>query len=190
MAIALLGGSFDPIHFGHLFAASWVLLQRDPEEVWIAPTYRHAFGKPLTSFEDRVAMAELAVAPLGPRLRVVRAEEEAIAAGGDGSTVALLRFLVQRHPGERFLLLLGAEIDLEKDRWQSFDEVQQLAEVVFINRQGYPEIAGAGPALPGISSVEIRRRVAANEPLSGWVPAPVEHYLRRHNLYAAPVPLP
>jgi nicotinate-nucleotide adenylyltransferase len=183
MAIALLGGSFNPIHFGHVFLASWVLLQREPEEVWIVPAYRHPFGKALTHFEDRVAMAELAMAPLGPRVRVVRAEQDSAASGGDGSTLTLLQHLAERNPGQRFLLVLGADIALEQDRWKSFDEVQKLAEVVYVNRQGYPEIKGAGPALPEISSVEIRRCLAVGEPVSGLVPAPVERYLRTHNLY-------
>jgi nicotinate-nucleotide adenylyltransferase len=186
MAIALLGGSFNPVHFGHLFAASWALLQREPEEVWLVPAYRHPFGKALTHFEDRVEMAELAIAPLGPRFRVVRAEQESAAEGGDGSTVTLLRFLAARNPGQRFLLVLGGDIALEQERWKSFDEIQQLSEVVFVNRQGYPEIDGAGPALPGISSVEIRRCLAVGEPVTGLVPAAVERYLRTHNLYEAP----
>jgi nicotinate-nucleotide adenylyltransferase len=186
MAIALLGGSFNPIHFGHLFAASWALLNREPDEVWIVPAYRHPFGKALTHFEDRVMMAELAVAPLGPRFRVVRAEQDSAAAGGDGSTVTLLRFLADHHPGQRFLLVLGGDIALEQDRWKSFDEIQRLAEVVFVNRQGYPEIDGAGPPLPAISSVEIRRRLALGEPMTGLVPAAVERHLRAHHLYDAP----
>ena len=75
--IALFGGSFNPPHLAHSLVALYVLETAPVDELWITPTFRHAFGKDLASYDDRIAMCELAAAALGPRVRVSRAEEDA-----------------------------------------------------------------------------------------------------------------
>ena len=59
MQVALLGGSFNPPHVGHLLAAQYVRATQGVDEVWLMPAYRHPFGKALESFEHRVRMCEL-----------------------------------------------------------------------------------------------------------------------------------
>ncbi|HUB09907.1 MAG TPA: nicotinate (nicotinamide) nucleotide adenylyltransferase [Myxococcales bacterium] len=181
MRIALLGGSFNPPHLGHVLATAQVLSLREPDELWWVPALRHPFGKALAPYEARVAMAALAIAPLGPRVKVSRAEAEAPSARG--TTVELLRHLIAAHPGHRFLWIAGADILLERDRWESFDEVTRLAELVVVNRAGFPETPGAGAPLSAISSTEIRERLARGESVEGLVPAAVGRYLREHSTY-------
>lgn len=186
MRIALLGGSFDPPHQGHLLAAASVLLTHEPDELWLVPVFRHPFGKSLAPFDDRLAMVTAAAAPLGSRVRSSAAESEAAAAGSGGTTVELLRFLRRLHPGYAFLLVLGADILQERARWSHSDELERLAELAVVNRAGFPEYPTAGPPLPEVSSSEIRRRLAEGRPLEGLVPAAVERYLVRHKLYRGP----
>ncbi len=183
MRIALLGGSFDPPHLGHLLAATEVLLVHEPDEVWLAPCVRHPFGKSLAPFADRLAMTALAAAPLGPRVLASEIEAEVAAAGGGGTTVELLRFLRDRRPDDRLILVVGADILLEAARWSHWDEIGRLAERVVINRTGFPPAEGGGPPLPEIASTELRSRLARGESLAGLVPAAVDRYLREKRLY-------
>jgi hypothetical protein len=110
--IALFGGSFNPPHVAHQLSALWVLETRAVDELWFAPVFSHVFSKPLADFEHRVAMCELAIAPLGPRARVCRAEAElAQHAGFVGSrTLDLIDHLERTHPGAHFRLTIGADI--------------------------------------------------------------------------------
>jgi nicotinate-nucleotide adenylyltransferase len=183
MRIALVGGSFNPPHLAHLLLATQVLATREPDEVWLAPAVRHAFGKSLAPFEDRLAMVELAVAPLGPRIRASRVEAEAAQAGSSGATVELLRYL-RAHTTHELLLVIGADIMLEKDRWASFEEVEQLAQLIVVDRTGYPPVSGGVP-LPEISSSDVRERFAKGLPVRDLVPAAVERYVREKRLYVA-----
>jgi nicotinate-nucleotide adenylyltransferase len=184
MRVALVGGSFNPPHLAHLLLAAQVLASHEPDEVWLAPAVRHAFGKPLAPFEDRLAMVELAVAPLGPRIRASRVEAEAAGAGSTGTTVELLRFL-RGQTSHELLLVVGADILLEKDRWASFDEVERLARLVVVNRAGYATVEGGGAPLPEISSTDLRERFAKGLSVAGLVPAAVERYVREKQLYSA-----
>jgi nicotinate-nucleotide adenylyltransferase len=190
MRIALIGGSFNPPHLGHLLLAARVLATHEPSEVWLAPVVSHAFGKPLAAFEDRFAMTELAVASVAgggtPRLVASRAEQDAARAGSTGTTVELLRFLRAKRPGDELLLVVGADILLEKHRWANFDEVERLAKLVVVNRAGHPTVPGGGVPLPEISSTVLRERLGKGEPVPDLVPAAVERYLRAKQLYATP----
>jgi nicotinate-nucleotide adenylyltransferase len=184
MRIALVGGSFNPPHLAHLLLATQLLATREPDAVWLAPAVRHAFGKPLAPFDDRLAMVALAVAPLGPRVRASAVEAEAAEAGSSGTTVELLRFLRGRS-GDELLLAVGADILLEKERWAHFDEVERLATLVVVNRAGYPLAEGGGVPLPEISSTDLRARFADGLPVAGLLPAAVERYIREKQLYAS-----
>ncbi len=181
--MALVGGSFNPPHLGHVLLAAAAMARAEPDEVWLVPAWRHVFGKVLAPFEARLRMVELAVDPLGSRFRASRIEAEAAAWGSSGSTIELLEWLRGRNPTHRYLLVLGADVWAERDRWRRFGEIESLVEILLVNREGQPGLAGAGPPLPAISSTEVRRRLAAGEPLDGLLPASVERYAREHALY-------
>ena len=97
-------------------------------------------------------------------------------------TGLLLRFLRARSTDE-LLLVVGADIMLEKDCWASFEEVEQLAQLVVVDRVGYPPVAGGAP-LPEISSTDLRERFAQGLPVKDLVPAAVERYVREKGLYS------
>src|SRR5436853_6974273 len=90
LRVALFGGSFNPPHVAHQMAALYVLETAPVDELWLIPAFRHALGKPLQPFEDRLEMCRLAAAALGPRVDVSDVER---AIGGASRTLYTLRRL-------------------------------------------------------------------------------------------------
>jgi nicotinate-nucleotide adenylyltransferase len=104
--VALLGGSFDPPHIGHVLMASWALCVEEVQEVWLLPTFIHPFGKALSAYETRCEMCEGAIAHLGPTARVERIEQEL---GGVSYTVRTLEALSRREPDVSWRWVGGAD---------------------------------------------------------------------------------
>lgn len=180
--VGLLGGSFNPPHVAHVMAAYWALATERLAEVWFLPAYAHPFGKELAPFEDRVRMCELAAAAVRG-LHVCAAERELAGDPLVGRTARTLEHLRERHPGLRFALIVGADVLAEADKWYRWDRVKELARVVVVGRQGH--VGGDGPALPAISSTQIRARLAAGDDVSGLVPRRVLAYAVERGLYGA-----
>ena len=104
MRVALLGGSFDPLHLGHLLLASELLWRHEPDALWLLPGARHAFDKALSPFADRLEMARIGARLLGPKAEARSDEDELVRRGGDGSTISLVRHLIMWRHGGRILL--------------------------------------------------------------------------------------
>ncbi len=183
MKVGLLGGSFDPLHVGHLLLAAMLRFRCEPDRLWLLPVARHAFHKDLSPFEDRLEMARIGARLLGAGVEARDTEARLVRAGGDGSTLELLRRLRADHPGAAFVFALGADAWAERAAWREFDAVAQLAEIAVFNRAGVPEVPGAGPALPAVSSSAIRAAVRRGESIAGLVPAEIERYIQRRGLY-------
>ncbi len=179
--VALLGGSFNPPHVAHLMAAWWTLATQGVSEVWLLPAYRHPFGKQLEPFEDRVRMCELAAAAIRG-VHVCSAEAELRDDPLVGKTVRTLEHLASKHPTFRFALVVGADILAETDKWYRFDRVRELARLIVVGRAGHPDGAGA-PALPPVSSTEVREKLGRGEDVSALVPRTVLDYIRQRGLY-------
>jgi nicotinate-nucleotide adenylyltransferase len=178
--IALLGGSFNPPHVAHVMAAYWVLETQDVSEAWLLPSFRHPFGKALAPFEDRVRMCELAARAVRG-LHVCTAEAELADDPLVGKTARTLEHLAAKHPTYRFALVVGTDVLADAPKWYRWDRVQQLARIVVVGRQGW---AGeATPALPAISSTEVRARIARGEDVSALLPRRVLEYVRERGLY-------
>lgn len=180
-AVALLGGSFNPPHVGHVMAAWWALATQGVDEVWLLPSILHPFGKALAPWEDRVRMCELAVEGIRG-LRVCTAEAELQGDPLAGRTARTLEHLIAKHPDHRFKLVVGTDILLETDRWYRFDRVRELAELIVVGRQGY-EPAPGSPSLPEVSSTAIRAALARGGDVSGLVPRAVLRYIGERGLY-------
>ena len=180
MRVALLGGSFNPPHVGHLMAAHYVRATQDVDEVWLMPTFRHAFGKVSEDFEHRVHMCERMCADASGWLKTSRVEREV---GKDGRTVDTLDFLLARHPDHHFTLILGSDILKDLPHWKDFERVQRLSRVVVLYRAGHPAEGTVGPPLAEVSSSTIREHMARGESPAELVPARVLAYIREHHLY-------
>src|SRR5689334_19214083 len=157
--VGLFGGSFNPPHVAHQLVALYVL-ETLVDEVWFVPTYAHPFGKALAPYADRVAMCELAAAPLGARAQVSRAEEE-LARRPEfvaSRTLDLVEYLGQKYPDAQLHLVVGTDILGETAKWHRWDDVARAAPPIVIGRAGFPLPPGAvetGLVMPEVSATRV-----------------------------------
>ena len=179
--VAIYGGSFNPPHLAHMLAATVVLATHEVDRLLVVPTFRHPFAKALASYEDRIAMCELAMGWI-PSVSVSRVEEEL---GGDSLTLRTLEHLQAGHPDWKLRLVLGADLLLDAPKWHKFEGVMKLAPPIVLGRTGF-EGNGAPPAvLPAISSTAVRAMIANREweGLASLVPRKVLEHVRARGLY-------
>jgi len=200
--IGILGGTFNPIHHGHLLMAQELAEARELERVVLVPTRvpPHKEAPDLAPEADRVAMARLAAAE-NPLFEV---SDREIRRGGVSYTVLTLRELTAELPGVALHFLIGADSLPDLPKWREAREVVRLAQILTATRPGCPfdriaELAGAFPpedvarlraglveTTPiGISSTEVRRRARTGRSLRYLVPDSVAGYIRAHRLYAS-----
>jgi len=182
MRVAIFGGSFNPPHVAHQMAALYVLETAPVDELWLVPAARHAFGKQLAPFEDRLAMCALAAAALGPRARVSPVERDL---GGESRTLRTIRRLQEDHPGHAFSLVIGADLVAEVASWYGGQELARTVPFVVVGRGGFAAQPDAAVLLPAISSSQVRAALAAGQDVRAWVPRAVLDYISAHNLYKA-----
>lgn len=169
MRIGVYGGSFNPPHIGHAMVAAWLRWADQVDEVWLVPTYDHAFGKQLARFDLRMQLCEALARMVGPWVRVSAIEAELPA---PSYTIDTLTMLAARHPDDRFRLVVGSDVLPDTPRWKRWDAIQSAFDPIVVGRQGYEDVPGR-PSFPRISSTQIRERLARGEDVSDLVPAPV-----------------
>lgn len=194
MSLGVMGGTFDPIHYGHLAAASEAAFQLGLDAVAFVPT-----GEPwqkddqhVTAAADRVEMTARAIAP-DPRffLSHVDVDRE-----GPTYTVDTLRDLAAHFPSAQLHFILGADALAGLGSWKDTAEIFRLARLVGVSRPGYPlqtsefdqeEERVQLVEAPGlaISSTDCRDRVARKAPLDYLVPPAVQEYIAHRGLYRA-----
>lgn len=188
--LGVLGGTFDPIHVGHLVAASEAIHRFGLDRVVLVPAGRPWQKSGYSDPEDRLMMTTLAAAT-HPHLSVSRIE---IDRKGPTYTVDTLETLHGSFPDAELFLIVGADVALELATWHRAQDIASLATVIALTRPG-SELTGlstdAGlpdveimemPAL-AVSSTDIRARVAAGRPIDYLVPADVAAYIRDRGLY-------
>jgi nicotinate-nucleotide adenylyltransferase len=185
--IGVFGSLFNPPHLGHVLLCSEAAWQLDLERVVLVPTglppHRATPGEPA---ELRARLAA-AAATSDPAFTVSRVELDR---PGPSYTVDTLRELAERHPGKELVLLLGADQLAALGAWHRAELIPQLATVAVAQRPGLVigGLAGAAvkridmPAI-GISSSDIRERVAAGRPIRHLVPEPVRLIIEAERLY-------
>jgi nicotinate-nucleotide adenylyltransferase len=192
-----MGGTFDPIHYGHLVCAEEALVQFNLDRVVFMPTGQPAAKahRHVTLAEDRYLMTVLATAT-NPDLDVSRLEVDR---PGTTYTVDTLRVLSDEYgPATQLFFITGADAVWEIITWKDADEVAGLATFIAATRPGYDLAAARSahaeaetrfriehmevPAL-AISSTDIRRRVAERRPIRYLTPEPVAAYINKHALY-------
>ena len=193
--VGVMGGTFDPIHHGHLVAASEVQAWFDLDEVVFVPTgdpWQKA-DREVTTAEHRYLMTVIATAA-NPRFNVSRVD---IDRSGRTYTIDTLRDLRERLPEADLYFITGADALAEIFTWRDADELFDLAQFVGCTRPGYEmdeETLRAIPAdrvtmveIPAlaISSTDCRARTQRGEPVWYLVPDGVVQYIAEHELYPA-----
>ncbi len=179
--IAVFGGSFNPPHVAHVQAVRVVASRSDVERVLVVPCFSHPFDKALAPFEERLALCEVAFAGV-PKVEVSRIEADL---GGESVTIRTLEELRRRHPEARLAVVVGADVLPDWKNWFRVADIQKMAERIVLGRPGFPLPPGETEMLPDVSSTEIRRRLAADEPVDDLVPPAVQRRIRERGLYRA-----
>jgi nicotinate-nucleotide adenylyltransferase len=188
--IGVMGGTFDPIHHGHLVAASEVADRFGLDEVIFVPTGQpwQKSEREVSRAEDRYLMTVIATAS-NPRFSVSRVD---IDRGGPTYTADTLTDLQAEHPGAELYFITGADALAQILSWHRLDELFRLAHFVGVTRPGYelgddhlPDGAVSLVAVPAmaISSTDCRRRVADGRPVWYLVPDGVVQYISKRKLY-------
>jgi nicotinate-nucleotide adenylyltransferase len=203
--ICLFGGTFDPIHNGHLHAAEAVLAALPVDQIRLVlsarPSHKDSTGATLT---ERWAMLELACAE-HPALI---ADDREIHRARPSYTVETLEALRAECPDEALVWVIGSDAYALLDSWHRWREVLELANLVVLRRPGgFPEMTEAMQAfteehqvqrlddchkgaililddvMEEISAAEIRAAIAAGQDVGHLIPAPVALYIKQHHLY-------
>ena len=198
MRIGVFGGTFDPIHYGHLVAAEEArhLLQLDRVLIVPAGQPPHKTHRPITPAPHRVAMVQLAIAS-NPNFVLSRVDVDRPGPHYSVDMIALLRR--ELGPGEIYLIV-GMDSLMDLPLWHEAERLMELCHVVGVNRPGYTyDLAPLERSVPGISahirvleapqleisSHDLQERARQCMPIKYQVPEAVEDYISRHGLYAA-----
>jgi len=186
--IGVMGGTFDPIHHGHLVAASEVAQSFDLDEVVFVPTGQPWMKSDVSPSEHRYLMTVIATAS-NPRFTVSRVDIDRV---GMTYTIDTLRELKAARPDADLFFITGADAIAQILSWRDHDELWELAHFVAVSRPGHVlNIDGLPsanvsqlevPAL-AISSTDCRERVHRGHPVWYLVPDGVVQYIAKHHLY-------
>jgi nicotinate-nucleotide adenylyltransferase len=207
MKIGILGGTFDPIHLGHLDAACAARDALTLDRLLLLPsrTPPHRSLEPRASVYHRFAMTALAAAD---RPALLASDLELKREGPSYTALTLEALSIEGLAPAQIYFIIGADAFAEIETWYDYPRVLSLANFVVVPRAGarfagVDSISGVPSRIPGsstsvipvdastpdVSSTEIRRRVASGESIVGLVPPAVAEHIRRHRLYVpAPVP--
>ena len=186
--IGVMGGTFDPIHNGHLVAASEVASRFRLDEVIFVPTGQPWQKDEVSPAEHRYLMTVIATAA-NPRFSVSRVDIER---PGPTYTVDTLRDLRSAEPDAEWFFITGADALAAISSWKNVEEVFALAHFIGVTRPGYslPELNLPSDAVTllevpalAISSTDCRDRVMAGIPVWYLVPDGVVQYIAKHHLY-------
>lgn len=195
--MGLFGGTFDPIHQGHIDMALQLADQLQLDGVLLMPTFvpPHKIRESMAAAEHRLAMCRLAAEEY-PQLLVSDLE---LQRQGASFTVDTLSALCDRYPDTEWYLITGADMFTTLRTWHRFEDVARMAALCTVPREGTDTayLLEYAAALEGdgircyvddqpvldVSSTEIRQRIAAGESTDGMLPSAVAEYIRTHQLY-------
>lgn len=187
--LGLFGGSFDPVHLGHLLVAQAALEELALDRLFFIPAWQSPFklDRQHAPGPERVRLLRLALAG---RMDC-EVDEQELTRGGVSYTVDTLRDYARRFPGVELVYLMGADNVPQLPQWREADALARLAQFVAIPRPGEPPAAFPPPfhgrtlnGFPlGVSSSQIRARVRAGRTIAGLVPPGVAEAIHNSRLY-------
>ena len=200
MKVGILGGTFDPVHNGHLAVAEQVRALLKLEEVVFVPAGQPWLktGRSITSAEQRIKMLRLAIAGK-PYFRLSAIEIER--AGPSYTVDTITQMKAQLGMEDELVFIIGWDKLYELHLWKDLLRLLEACRLAAVPRPGYsmPDLASLEAAIPGaaqrvelldmplmdVSASEIRRRVARGQSISALVPRAVAQYIDQHALYSA-----
>jgi len=197
MKVAVLGGSFDPPHKGHVAVAKKLIKLFKLNEIWLMPCYNHPFNKILSKDTDRLEMTKYLE---GKNIKISGFELER---KNTSYTIDTLKSLAKMYPKTEFFWIIGSDQIRNFTKWKEWKEILTKYRLIIIPRntirkekkeidglqemtktKGNIVIVGKNDFSPiYISSTEIRNRIRNNRPISNMVSKNVEKYIREHDLY-------
>lgn len=189
MAVGILGGTFDPVHIGHLITASALLEKRNLEKIIFVPCYisPHKLDFKAADAEDRLEMLRLAL-EVEPRFELCDYE---IKKGGISYSLDTILMLKEKY--ESMELIIGYDNLIKFDSWREPDLICSLAQLVVLRRKSNLEIVSrhrffdsavyVDTPVVDISSTDIRNRIASGLSVNYVLPPAVEKYVRQKDLY-------
>lgn len=198
MDIAILGGSFDPPHLGHMLIARQVLERLPIDEAWLMPCFKHDFDKPLSDALHRLAMTKLL------SNEQIKVSDFEVKQKGVAVTIRTLRELSAQFPNDTFSFVIGSDQlrDFHKwDEWQNL--IGEFRLIIFPREIALPHLRTdvqkylKGQTIPqtvvvmdyndlvltNVSSTLVRERVKRGLPIDLLVPRGIELYIKKHKLY-------
>jgi len=185
MKIGIFGGSFNPIHNGHISVMNRVIEKNLVDEIWVMPCKKHPLDKFLDKEEYRVAMVKLALIDL----ENIKFCDFELRKDGKSYTYDTLRKLKQKYLHD-FSWIIGSDILKQISTWHGYEHLQKEAKFIVLHRAGY-SIFNPGINIEStldiptedISSTKIRARVRQGKSISNMVPGAVEEYIQQNQLY-------
>ena len=176
--IGILGGTFDPIHNGHLYIAEQVALHYPMQKILLIPCHQSPLRPAaIASNHDRAMMTELA-AQTNPLFEFSDIELNRPAPSYMIDTLKLLR---EKYPDEKLALILGADAYDNFEQWRDWQGIAELAQLIIVGRNGEQGTLNIPPC--AISSTDIRERIAHDQSITGLVPKAVADYIVQEKLY-------
>lgn len=189
--IGVFGGTFDPIHFGHLLAAEQAREQAQLDEIWFMPARipPHKERGGIASEQHRYNMVELAIADHS----AFQATDIELKREGPSYTIDTMECLTRQHPELSFSFIIGGDMVEMLPKWRRYEDLIQLVHFIGLYRPGsrYDQHHMSAfvtlvemPAWD-LSSTLIREKVAAGKSIRYLLPQTVETYIKEHGLYGS-----
>lgn len=182
--IGLYGGTFDPIHQGHLHLIQQLFARDLVDEIIVVPTGQPWLRNraPLAAGEDRLAMVQLAIKELPEKIRShVWVSDVEVRRSGPTYTIDTVEELKGFRPDAQWKLILGSDAYAGIEQWHRSKELQELIDILVIARDGEGLDIEALP----ISASQIRAQIQAHESEIKYLPESVWAYIKERNLYAS-----
>lgn len=186
--IGLLGGSFNPVHIGHMMLASYLTQWGYVDQVWLSLSPRNPLKDPAALLPDTRRLAMLGIATKGAE-RIATCDIE-LSMPQPSYTIATLDLLASRYPDRRFKLIIGSDNWRIFDRWKDSQRILDEYGVIVYPRPGYPVGEGhvdgmelVSPLTVNISSTQVRDAIAGGRDMTYFLPAGVYKYIVDNKLY-------
>ena len=182
MRVGLYGGTFDPIHNGHVHVIEQLIGRNIVDRLLVVPAGQPRLREhePKATGTERRQMCQLAVNSLAPEIKSkVEVNPIEVLREGPSYTIDTVEAVAQTYPGDSIVLVVGTDAYTNIDQWHRAADLKKMVEFVVIDRPNFPGTPNLDVAAIAVSATQIR------EHSSDAVPAAVAAYIKEHNLYAS-----